>query len=102
MFCCVACGHVPQPTASCQVIPPKDGTQASQSDYVAAVNLFTRYMCVDALLGINLHTPKQKVKIKLLQLYETIKHLGTSYESVLLDKSMRDRVRTHLDSQMLT
>lgn len=102
VFCCVACGHVPQPTASCQVIPPKDGTQASQSDYAAAVNLLNRYMCVDALLGINNHTPKQKVKVKLLQLYEAIKHLDTSYDSVLLDQSMRVKVKTHLDSQMLT
>lgn len=102
MFCCVACGHVPQPTASCQVIPPKDGTQASQSDYAAAINLFNRYMCIDALLGINIHTPKQKVKIKLLQLYEAIKHLDTSYESVLLDQSIRAKMKTHLGSQMLT
>ena len=102
VFCCVACGHVPQPTASCQVIPPKDGTQASQSDYAAAVNLLNRYMCVDALLGINNHTPKQNVKVKLLQLYEVTKKLAISYDSVLLDPSIRTKVKTHLDSQMLT
>lgn len=101
-FCCVACGHVPQPTASCQVIPPKDGTQASQSDYAAAVNLLNRYMCVDALLGINNHTPKQKVKVKLLQLYEITKKLAISYDSVLLDQSKRAAVKIHLDSQILT
>lgn len=101
-FCCVACGHVPQPTANCQVIPPKDGAQASQSDYAAAVNLLNRYMCVDALMGINNHTPKQKVKVKLLQLYEIIKKLAISYDSVLLDRSMRALVKTHLDSQILT
>ena len=101
-FCCVACGHVPQPTANCQVIPPKDGTQASQSDYAAAANLLNRYMCVDALLGINNHTPKQNVKVKLLQLYEITKKFAISYDSVLLDQGMRTKVNTHLDSQMLT
>ena len=101
-FCCVACGHVPQPTANCQVIPPKDGTQASQSDYAAAANLLNRYMCIDALLGINNHTPKQNVKVKLLQLYEITKKFAISYDSVLLDQGMRTKVNTHLDSQMLT
>lgn len=107
-FCCLSCRFVPKLNANCRVIPQATGATASEADYVAALNLLHRYMCVDALVGIHQYTPKQKVREKLLQLYEVTKQLGIDYKSVGLNLGERrqlviqlSHIYSHKNQQIL-